>query len=441
MLKIVAYFGLLAVACQLAAAGPYDQEPKQNNLLPRLGHFKYRPYIDLYKSYAAAFVLPLHSDRPKDDYRNYMPSGAECMVFLNHFRINNYQLEGLDKLVLLDGCLGYLFAGNERQIEEDKKSSEKVKTMREQFCEDQKLRDMYDGAKVNELGEDAKHCVADLLFNSILAKRDYPDVACNNHIIQLYIQFAECQNGTISEEEKSSGTYLKTIYSMVKENARLCLIHEADHIQNAVRTLYARGMKHEVYSLLGKLGSRLYKQASKRMWPMSMVRLLAAAQNTTTEVNQREIHGIVRGIVKEDQTYKKRFLANMAQYADQEAIRIKTDPTGQLAYERLVDRLCRKFRSADHESLYDFATPYIRLVQMLNHKDVFGIEEQDMVDKLLRLATDPGAIYLSVQLCNILTYTEGAYKVGGPPRIKKHYEVRFKGDTTGMVVWPDLGYY
>lgn len=445
MMKFVACAGLLVAAClAVANADKLSERPGyQNNMIERLGHFNQQPFIDLYKTYAAAFVKPKNPDRDNNDYRNYMPSGDECMLFFKKFRIDQYKVRDFDQFIVLDACLGYMYANENQEI--DVETSEMVKDMLHQLKSDEKLEDLFQGTRIGKLNEVGKTCVANLLLNAVIAKRQFSNVVCNNHWLQVFIQFAECQT-VITEDDRADDTYLETLYQLLRERVGICVDHEVGHIERAVRLAFKSQKTNRFMNKMKKPFSTIARQENANMWPHQVTTVLAAVQNTTDQVNQREVHQLIRGVITGDNKLKGILLDNLAYFADR---RIKpkdgtkannADPEGLKRYGNLIDSICEFFRSSDSEADYDFATPLIRMVQLLAHEHLFGISQREFISKVLVHGKETAPIYLSVQACNILTYTEGALAMP-TANSKQHYKVVFMHDTSGMILWPDAGYY
>lgn len=421
-------------------------EGHYNELRKRLGHFKdHEIFLDLYKVYAKAFVLPQHKERDNDDYRNYLPSGDECMSFFRKFRIDDYVLRDIDEFVVLDACLGYLFESTYH--EQDVAASGTLSNNLEDFKEDQKLIDLYKNTKVDSLSDDSKRCVARLMVHSIQAKKQYSDVVCNNHWIDLFNKFAACQGEMLPMRDEDS--YLRVIYDLVRQRANECFDNEINALNVAIYKEY----KNNPFSIAVNKFSywdESRKQNGARNYPTNLATILKALQGTEGQVNIREVANIVRGIGLDNQIFKERLLNNMAKFADatikansfhfRKSKKGVDDPTGVQRYDRMVDNMCNFFRASNSENYYDFVTPFVRMVTMLKYPEIFGISKDQFVDKVLRHSHETGALYLSVSGCNILSFTEGQF-VRQPQHKDLKYKVVFKQNTKSMVHWPDVGYY
>lgn len=423
----------------------YDKPGHAHDLRMRLGHFKEQPFTDLYHQYAAAFVYPKHMhERPMDDYRNYMPSGEECELYLKAFRINKYQMNDLEDFVILDACLGYLFDSDDHS--QDSETKDEVKQVLSKIKEDDTvLKELYQ-SKINELDGAATNCVADLLLSNILAKKQFPDVQCNNHILQMYIQFAECEKET-NLRAQGDDPYIKLMIEIVNKRASFCFDTEINLMNNAVREAFAKNTYDRTSNRLRKFfGKGLATQSLKRMWPQELTTLLAAVQRPKKQVNIRLVHQYIKGVYDKDEKLTSVFLDNIAKFAQS---RIKPgankkfdrmDPYGSLRYTDLIDKICAFFRSSDSESQYDFATPFIRMNELLRHSDLFkNITLERFRNAIItKNARESSPLYLGASACNILTFTEGSLP---QDNTKKQYKVAFVPDTSRMVRWPDAGFY
>lgn len=433
----------LALAAVAHASNIQDLEGYYYQHRKRVGHFAEQPFIDLYKNFAAAFEKPKYPNRPNDDFRNYMPSADDCVNFFRDFRINEYKVNDLEKFVVLDACLGYVFSSTYH--EQDKQQSKQVEDNLDNLIADEKLSALYKGTNVNALPEKAKTCIGDLLLNSILARKQYKDTTCNNHWIQVFVQFAECHK-EIPAESRTEDTYVQEIYDLVRSRANQCFKHEISAINEAVRKDYANNPFYRAHSNLMSGLNPLKKQSSARMYPKPIVELLSVVQGTKTEINLRETHNIIRGIMQGEDTFVQRFLNNLGKRATEDrkpkknSKEVKEDPSGSKTYERYVDRLCAYFRSSDREKYYDYATPIVRMIRLLTYPEVFGISNEEFINNLLVHSYESGALYLSVSACNVLTFTEAVYDQQPQNKALK-FKVAFKKDTSKMVRWPDAGFY
>lgn len=410
----------------------------------RLGHFKELPFTDLYKSWAAVFKVPNFPDTPQDNYRFYSPAGDECMTFFREFRINDYTLGDIEELVVLDACLGYLYESEHK--ESDSEKSVDLQESLDGFIQDEKLRQLYDNTKIDEGTPESKECLGNLLLNSIQAKSQFSGVVCNDDWLELFNRFAECQRKDVPSEFRNDDSYGVILYELVKRRGKECFHNEIHSLNNAVRSKYIKNFFEMYENRVRSPFSSLRSQAKSRIWPKKITELLAAFQGTRKEINLTEINGIIRGIKEEHPNFKQRLLNNMARYADyviapkNKDKRNAGDPTGERRYKALIDRLCNFFRQADHSKYYDFATPFVRMVKMLEYPEIFEINEEYFTKKVLRHSYETAPLYLSVSSCNILTFTEAAFEKK-PQNGPLNYKVAFKADTTGMVKWPDAGFY
>lgn len=434
-----AILGLVALTsfALVSAENFYEQPGYEFRMEERLGHFASAPFTDLYKQYAVATQpTELVGDRPADDYRNYRPSADVCRNFFATFQGQSYSLNDLDELIVLDACLGYVVDG---VFENDKDASEANKDYFRSL--DSQATKLYD-TNVDSFGNAEKSCLADLLLNVVLAKKEFPEVECNNHMLQMYIQFAECQAATPLSSHRDDDTYVSNVYRLVRERVNRCVDVEVEHINQAVRRKFGKEWYKRASLTVARSVQK--KQQLQRKWPTPVVTLLAAVQNTQDEVNLRQVHQLLTHAQQNDEILKEHFLKNMAAFANK---RIKpkkgssssgTDPRGVQRYKELIDKTCNVFRSSDSEKDYDFATPIIRMVELLNHVEIFGVARDDFVRKLVTHTYEAAPLYLSVSACNMLTFTEGTYdptSKGSPV-----YEVHFVPNTKKMVVWPKASY-
>lgn len=447
--KMKIFLLTVLAACIYLATGPTDaglaeQEGHYFEQRPRLGHFKEVPFIDLYKHYAAAFKQPLFPETPQENNIFYLPSGDECMVFFRKFRIDRYVLSDIDELIVLDACLGYLYESTYH--ESDSEASENVRSSLEGFITDSKLRELYDGTKINELSAEAKECVGNLLLQAVQAKAQFSQVVCNNEWLNLFNEFAECQRKDVPSDFRQFDAYGVIIYDLVKSRANECFHNEINALNIAIRTKYVNNPFERVENILKSPFSSIRSQAKTRIWPKKITELLSAFQGTTKEINLREINGIIRGVGEDHPNFKQRLLNNMAKYADYviapklNSKSTRRDPTGEARYKHLVDKLCNFFRQSDTQGFYDYSTPFVRMVKMLHYPEIFDISQDYFTERVLRHSFESGPLYLSVSSCNILTFTEAAFE-RKPQNGKLHYKVAFKPDLTDMVQWPDAGFY
>lgn len=447
----------LYLAC--VEAGIMDKPGYWYQHRERLGYFKDAPFTDLYKSYAAAFIYPVITPkRDADDFRNVLPSGDECMVFLKKFQIDDYKLRDVEEFVVLDACLGYLYQSTYHDL--DRSASDQVAKNLDAFIGDQRLKALYEGTKMNEYEEDAKECVADLMWNTIRVKAQYPEVSCNNHYLQVYIEFAECHS-YIPGEAKEKDSYFTMIYNLLKERAQMCFNNEILKMNEAVRYKY----KNNPWRVTEHFDWRsLVQQKKERMWPGAISRLLLAINGPTKEISLREAHQTFKGIsdyyskvptTAEEKaaldrspagTIRTKFLLSVGEYADsyikpkKDSRSHRKDPSGTGRFNGMVDKLCEFFRSSSHEGYYDYATPIFRMLGIVRYPEVFGVSEEYFKDKVLISSHESGAIYISVSMCHILTFVDAAFRNdynNGP----LHYKAVFKPDVSKMIRWPNAGYY
>lgn len=408
---------------------------------PRLGHFKDYPFTDLYKTYATAFVLPNFPDRPLDDYRNYLPSGDECMVFFRKFRINEYKLVDIDEFIVLDACLGYLYESTFH--EEDKEASQYVRDNLQQFIDDEKLREFYTNTKLDSLPDQAKECVGNLFLQAVEAKHQFRDVLCNNHWLEIFTRFAECQV-QIPRECRATDTYLSALYERVRARANECFDNEIHELNKSIRHHYVKSPLQRVENSLTSKLSKPAKQRRVRFWTKQMTEVLRAVQGTDKEINLRTVNEIIRGVGQKVPQIIDRLSINLARYADSKISLSKKelakDPSGVLSYDSLLDRMCNFFRTSDNENYYDYTTPFVRMVRMLKYEEIFGITQNYFITHVLNQSYETAPLYLSVCSCNLLSFTEGAFGAL-PNNSPNRYVVKFKKDTSDMVQWPDAGFY
>lgn len=409
----------------------------------RLGHFKEQPFIDLYKMYAAAFVLPLHKDHSHDDFRSFTPSVDECVLFFRSYRANKYQLKQIEHFIVLDACLGYLYESKYQEM--DKEESRLAKDNLQALIDDPNLQQFYQGSKLNEMPEPAKHCVADLMMSSVLMRRQFSQEQCNNKWIQLFLQFANCHQ-EIPESMRSDDTYIKTLYQVVREETHKCFDAEIHYLNEAVRKHYKHSYGTRFGNkLMATLGSSIDKQQDQRMWPSNILRLLKVVQGAKNEVSLRQVHELLRGFYLGDETLTKIFLDNIATYASKvikpNSRDAKGDPTGEERYrDDVVNNLCNYFRSSDNEKRWDFSSSFVRMVQLLEHQDVFAIDFKTFINNILTHAYETASLYLSISACNILTHTQGHVDLpAGNGKIG--FVVEPRPDMSDMVRWPDAGHY
>lgn len=417
---------------------------------PRLGHFKVQPYTDLYNHYAEANVRHMYSDkeRPEDSFENYLPSGDECVIFFRKFRVDKYTVRDFDELVVLDACLGYLYE-SQKYHEEDMEKSKALRDDLQHLIDDRELERLYRDTQIDQFEKlEPKECIGNLLTGTIQAKHQYKAVACNSDFIQLYIQFAECHDTIPNWRElKETDSYLNVIYDLLKRRGLECFDYEIESLNAAVRGNYVnnpfRHFKNKASSVFP--WKKLAEQRGDRLWPEPITKLLDAVQGGNgLKINIRYVHQLIRGVSQNDPKLRRVFLDNMSAYATK---RIKTsneivpgDQYGHQRYADLVDRLCNYFRSSNADGYVDFATPFIRMIRMLNHEDVFGIGLDYFIGNVFARSYETAPLYMSVSSCNLLTFTIGQLDQA-PQNRNKRFIVEFKPDTSQMIQWPDAGYY
>lgn len=412
----------------------------------RLGHFAKEPYVDLYKAYAVAFVMPHFPGREPEDPRNYLPSGDECMTFLEKFYNQGKKLHNLDELVVLDACLGYIFESENR--DHDKSVSDRVATNLEVFQQDSDLQRIYQTTTINSYSEDAQVCIGTLLLDVIRVKYQFSDVACDNHWIKVFTNFGACihalpEEDQLTQEKREADSYLQILFELLKTRGLECFHYEIHAMNMAVRGHYLNSPFKNMARSLGPFASK----QDQHYWPDSLKEILRAIQGPqTTKINLREVSNILRGTAIGQINFTKKFLKNMSVYADAK-IKPKenskshaADPTGIDRYTNLVNQICLLFRSTTKKNYYNYAQALIRLVNMLKYPEIFEITTKYFVTKILNKSWDSGAVYLSTSACNILTFTSGVLSTPLPSS-ELHYNVSFKPNTSGMILWPDAGYY
>lgn len=404
---------------------------------PRLGHFGQEPWVYLYEAYAAAFVKPLYPDLARDNYLNFVPEGHRCENYLRQFVNNEYKVKGVEEFVLLDACLGYAF---ESTYQEQDGTVEAMKT----FTGDETLKSLYENTKVREVSKEAQECIGGLLFTGIQIKKQYPDVVCNVHMLESFVNFAECA-GSLTPDLREGDSYVKYIMTMVRERGQECFNTEITQINEAVREEYRKPVQRLVNKFSSPFDS-IRKQAHERIWDDSIKTLLRAVQGTRKEINLRQVANIIRGIAiggDIGEAYEQRFLKNMATYAKyiyDHSKDVPNDPDGSGRYLALIDGMCRKFRTQDTEHYYDFFTPFYMMIRMTRHEDVFGITEDEFVKNVLTHAHESAPTYLSVSACNILTFTKGQFTFSRQNK-PNGYEVFWVPNRSEMIKWPVSRYY
>lgn len=476
-----ALFALVAAVCVISVVESgekiRDKEGYHFHYRPALGHFAEEPYFRLYQHYAVKFVQPYHPDRPNDDYRNFVPSAEECVVFFEDYKNNGKQVQDFDEFVMLDACLGYLYQSTFHA--EDTEGREELVKDIERLKGDSDYKAFFDGTKVDDdsvLSKDGQRCVGNLLLDAILAKAQFQEKTCNNAWIQVFVKFAECSETSIPEEIRENDSYLRALFALVKQRASGCFENEITTLNEAVRDNYANKKLTRASNKILGYAKTMRQQASDRMWPKPIQELLAAVQGVefrkaddtvvkhlhgmkkirnmlkTTDksqgptVNLRTVAGIVKGVTEGREEFLNELLTNMALYADKKIKPSKRnqdaleDSRGSRRYRDLVDNLCMDFRSSDREEGFDFGLAMVRMVRMLPYEKVLGVSKDKFVKNVLTDAFESAPLYLSLTSCNILTHTRGAF-VQEPSNGPLHYKVSFNEDTSSMVKWPVPGHY
>jgi len=438
-----AVLAVIAVSClALAQAENRFEKPGYKlNYSPRLGHFAERPFVNLYKNYAFAFNREKSEKGDLDDLENFRPTAADCLLFFTEFKAGNYELKDLEFMVPLDACLGYIY---DTDFENDKDvDAETIKHLKA-IKKMEYYENLYK-TRIEELSPADKTCVGDLLLKSIQAKVQFPDTDCNNHYLQLYIQFAECQNTTAHPESelfslKDDDNYVKMVYDLVKSRTKECYAEEIDHLN-----MQMRDDKYHEWSTYKIWKSTAEKQAKRRNWSKPVYELLLAVENKTLdhEISVRDAGQITFAFGRGDEIYQNKLLEHIAYYATKKIKPRKTnkshkkthpafgDAKGESRYVRAIDKLCKTFRSSDREQEYDFATSLIRVVQLLEYPSVLGITEDEFLQTMLVESEENGALYVCVSACNILSFTFGTLD-----ETKLNYIVTMKPDTSGLPAWP-----
>lgn len=441
----VALLALIGAVWLATCASGYDRLHQRDGYYfedrPRLGHFGKEPWLYLYEAYAAAFVKPLYPDMDSDNYLNFVPEGHRCENFLKWFVNNQYKVRGAEQVVLLDACLGYAF---ESTYQEQDGTVELMK----KFTSDEKLGQLYNQTKVCDLPKEAQECVGGFLFASIRIKKQYPNVICNVHMLENFVNFADCA-GALTPEVRENDSYVNFILNMVRERGHECFSIEIQAINGAVREEYNRNMQRTVNKIRGPFNS-LRKQAHSRIWDSSIRTLLKAVHGTSKEINLRQVANIIRGIQtggEIGERYEKRFLQNIANYATSvlntknlKDADLNNDPDGSARYLALIDNLCKKFRSHDTEHYYDYFTPFYIMIRMTRYEDIFAISEDDFIRHVLTHARETAPTYMSVSACNILTFTRGQFTRSNQ-NMPNGYEVFWVPNKAEMIKWPVARYY
>jgi len=446
MNKILAFCSILVafVASTVGGERIRNLEGHAIEMRPLTGHLMDRPFANLYRSYAEAFIRSKDPTLAADDHRSWAPSADECINFLRVYKTSDRNIENIEDLVILDACLGYLYHEQSQEFHEvDKERSKLAENDLDSMIADEDLKMMYSGTQIATLPEPAKECVANLLISSIMMRKQFPEVRCNNNWIQLFLQFADCHK-EIPQNLRGADSYIDVVYKNIREETHRCFDLEIRTLNEAVRSDFERSYASRAGIAVGSLFSSRLKQQSERMWTSTMTNLMGIIQGTKRAVNLREVHNILRGFYKDDPVFTRRLLTNMGLYADSKvkpkSKDLKTkDPTGRMRYRQVVDDLCNPFRSSDRSSV-DYSKSLVRLVQLLEHPDVFDLSFGVFMRNILERARETSPLYLCVSACNVLSFTEGEIQI---PHHNGHpsYKVTMMRDLTNLVRWPDAGYY
>lgn len=427
-------------AAQVQAENIMDKEGHLTEFRPKTGHFRLEPFMELFENYASAFIKPRFPQLPADDPSFYTPTAISCINFFQRFRIDEYKVRNLEEIVLLDACLGYLYESEYHA--HDKEQNPYVNDNLDTWINDEVLKKAYTKTKIDQFSDSAKDCVGDLLLGAIRIKKQFPTVSCNNHFLELFLEFAACQKDTIPAVARQSDSYMNIIFELLKVRGKECFEIEIQHINDAVRGKYANSLTAATIAKV--FGGSVAKQASTRYWPSNIKKVLEAMTQPQKELNLRDVNKIVRGVRENQLAFKNRLLTNMATYADKEissSIRKKATKDDSFSlYKSVIDKLCTDWRKTDNPKYYDYVTPFERMIRMLNYEDIFGISVVDFQSKVTNLAYESSPVYYSVSACNILTFTDGYVPDAVPGREKK-FVVQFVPDTSRMVLWPDAGFY
>lgn len=440
-------FATLYVA--VSADDIMEKEGHYFDMRVRTGHFNEYPYADLFKNYVQVFIAPAYKGtrvHETDSYKNYAASAEHCFNVFDQFRENDYELEKIEKLVELDSCLGYLYDDEYvTRYHAIDKARDIVNEKLDDYINDPQLKALYDGTKVHELEQDAKVCISELLLKTIQIKQQFPDLACNNHHIELLNRFGDCHK-TIPEDARTSDTYISTLYRLIKTKGKECFEHELLATNDAIRAKYSNNLWHRVPGWTPQS-----KQVSYRMWPEPMRKLLAAVQGAKSDdlINLREILAFAKATYElkdkpENAKFVRNLLTNLATYANKHVDLKKVpksfgsqDEDGRLRYVHMINNLCYFFRTTDVEDTYDYATAFARLVHMLDFPELFDINKKKFIDTVIN-GYETAPTYTSIMMCNIISFTQGTIK---RENRKSAYQVTFKKDCKAMVKWPEVGFY
>lgn len=424
----------------------------------RTGHMNEFPFADLYKNYVQVFIAPAHAgttEHQSDSYKNYAASAEVCFEFFKSFIANNYELEKIEKLVQLDACLGYLYDDEYvNRYHAIDKQRPLVAAKLDGYINDQKLKDIYQGTIIKTMDRQPQLCIANLLLRTIQIKQQFPDLACNNHHIELLNIFGDCHKD-IPANLRTEDTYISTLYKLVKSKGEECFEAEILATNEAIRKKYKNNWWQRT-----KKWSPLNRQIGARMWPQQVADLLIAVEGINPKkdvINLREILAFARATWEhnerpEDRNYVVNLLTNLSRYATKHIKLDKVpkkwavqDEDGRVRYQQLINHLCEFFRSTDNEDYYDYATSFTRLVRMLNFPELFDLDKKKFTDDILN-GYEIAPTYISVMMCNIISHTEGFIvneekKDTGKKTNKKVYRVVFNQNTKDMIRWPDVGYY
>lgn len=427
----------------------YEKEAYKYQMRERLGHFRLPPFVEVYKHYSFAFNKDKYPKGDVDDYRNFLVTADQCRVFFAKFVARKFTLPNLEQMVVLDGCLGYVMDEKEF-FTNDPESSDECKRQLATYRNMPKLQELYK-SDIDSLGAAERTCIADLLFSSITARLQYPKVKCNNHMLQMYIQFAECQSDLVElHKRKQTDPYVKLVYDLVKEIVQGCFAAEIKHLNNRMKFDSSKQLSYKL--MPGIISSAAHNKGKDRNWSKPVVEVFLAIQGLKPkqEISLREATKLVSGVNREDELSYDRLLENVGKYAteklkprnngDEELNDFGIDNyQGEGKYTELIDNLCKHFRSTDRADKYDYALSLVRIVRLLKYEDVFGISEIQMIRDVVMYANESSAVYICVAACNLLTFTQG-YLEEVSPTGQYQYKVTWKADLGRMIKWPQPSY-
>lgn len=436
-------FLAIVIACMALGANAVDKRTDPGyffNMDERLGHFANEPFTDLYKAYAVAFVRP-KTDLEGDNMRNFAPSGEECMTYLTEFRMNDYVVEDLDKFIVLDACLGYIFESENHEYDSSK--SAHVASNLPVFQQDPKLKEIYNETAIDKFKHEAKVCIGTLLLDVVRVKQQFSDMTCNNHWIQVFNNFGACHN-SIDEDLRLDDSYLKILYELLKRRGVECFHAEIHHMNVAIRDKYLTNSFHDFFYKHSR--DSLKNQQHDRYWPKQIKTLLSAVQGTKKEIILRQVANILRGITVKHPNFTRTFLRNIATFANEymkpkeNSKEHKADPQGIERYRSMIDNVCEFFRDTNYPGYYNYAKALVRMVTMLKYPEIYGITTKYFITQVLTKSWESGAVYLATSSCNILSFTVGMFSKSNS-NSQLEYKVDFVPNTSGMILWPDAGYY